>query len=111
MNTNQSDDTSKSLDDQTYDELKYDTWFSGNDLAENICTHVPFSKYEKKTNETSGSEGKDVIEYSRFNQHQENMEVDATNMEVSNERQMTRRLPPYKKMRSSIETFIIFRHL
>jgi hypothetical protein len=103
LNTNQSDDASKSLDDQTYDELKYDTWFSGNDLAENICTHVPFSKYEKKTNETSGSEGKDVIEYSRFNQQQENMEV-------SNERQMTRRLPPYKKMRSSIETFFIIEH-
>jgi E3 ubiquitin-protein ligase UBR3 len=98
LNTNESNDSSKSIDDQTYDELNYDTWFSGNDLAENICTHVPFSKYEKKSNEASVCDGKDVIEYSRFNQQQENMEV-------SNERQTTKRLPPHKKMRSSIETF------
>ena len=94
LNTNENDNTDSINNSQIFDELNYETWFNTNSLTENICKHVTFSKYENKPVEANVNDVKDVNDYTRSNQQQDNLDM-------SIERQMSQRLPPHKKMRSS----------
>ena len=101
LNTNENDNTDSINNSQIFDELNYETWFNTNSLTENICTHVTFSKYENKPVEANVNDVKDGNDYTRSNQQQDNFDV-------SIERQLSQRLPPHKKMRSSKSKIYVF---
>ena len=72
----------------SYDELIYDTWFNSNELSENLCEHVAFSKYENKIEMVN---------------HAENAPESSNDQLGPDQSSMPQRIPPLKKMCSGLK--------